>query len=422
MNGTPLDPAPTGTPVQEAGGPQGLEEPASAGPTAESLPAATPGGLRARLRAWRLWIILALVLAATVTLGLLTASGGNQGALSAENPAPSGAQALVRVLQDQGVDVVVADDHAAALAGLQAGDATLLLFDPNEYLDRGQLAELGTAAAKTVLVEPTFAQLAQLAPDIAQAGLIPQDVLDSNAALPAGCADPAAQAAGSVTPGGLAYRGPVTCFPVTGDGRPAGLYAASADGTDTVLGFTGLLTNEGITGGGNAALALQTLGSTGTLVWYLPVPADIPAGAAPVDPLSLLPDWVNPLLAWVLVVAALAALWRGRRLGPLALEPMPVVVRAAETAEGRARLYQDGKALDRAAANLRAATLTRLAARLRLGAGTAAGAVVEAAARATGRPTAELDYLLNRYVPANDSALVNWSQDLLDLEEEITAS
>ena len=366
-------------------------------------------------------MILALILSATVVLGLIKGSGEDRAALSAGNPAPSGAQALARVLQDRGVDVVVARGHAAAMAGLQSGDATLLLFDPHEYLDREQLNDLGAAAEKTVLVEPTFTQLAELTPDIAQAGLVPQDVLDSGA-LQSGCTDPAAQAAGSIAPGGLAYRGPVTCFPVNTLGPPAGLYASSLDGTQTVLGYTGLLANETITEGGNAALALHTLGSTGTLVWYLPAASDIPAGADPANPLSLLPDWVNPLLAWVLIVAALAALWRGRRMGPLALEPMPVVVRAAETADGRARLYQDSRALDQAAANLRAATLTRLAARLRLGPGSSTGAVVDAAARATGRSALELDNLLNRSMPVTDSALVIWSQELLDLEEEIIES
>ena len=367
-------------------------------------------------------MILALVLSATVVLGLFKGSGDDRAALSAGNPAPSGAQALARVLQGQGVDVVVARDHAAAMAGLQTGDATLLLFDPHEYLDRGQLTDLGSAAEKTVLVEPSFTQLAELTPDIAHAGLVPQDVLDSGAALLPGCSDPAAQAAGSVTSGGLAYRGPVTCFPINTVGPPAGLYASTRDGTQTVLGYTGLLANETITEGGNAALALHTLGSTGTLVWYLPAASDIPAGAAPASPLSLLPDWVNPLLVWAIVVAALAALWRGRRMGPLALEPMPVVVRAAETADGRARLYQDSRALDQATANLRAATLTRLAARLRLGPGSSTGAVVDAAARATGRSAIELDNLLNRSMPVTDSALVIWSQELLDLEEEIIES
>ena len=44
----------------------------------------------------------------------------------------------------------------------------------------------------------------------------------------------------------------------------------------------------------------------------------------------------------------LAALWRARRLGPLVAERLPVVVRAAETVEGHARLYQSRRARDRA--------------------------------------------------------------------------
>ena len=250
---------------------------------------------------------------------------------------------------------------------------------------------------------------------------MPQELIDAGTVDGADCPDPAAESAGSISAGGLAYRGPVTCFPVTGGSEPAaGLFAASADGSAAVLGFTGLLANDTIAENGNAALALWSLGRADTLVWYLPVPADIPAGDAPVNPFSLLPDWVNPLLVWVLVVTALAAFWRGRRLGPLAMEPMPVVVRAAETADGRARLYQDSKALDRAAANLRAGTMVRLASRLRLGPGSTAADVVQAAARSTGRSAAEVDSLLNRHVPANDSGLVAWSQELLYLEEEIT--
>ncbi|MFZ3454244.1 DUF4350 domain-containing protein [Arthrobacter sp. 7Tela_A1] len=385
------------------------------------LPARAPGSLRRRLRAWRLWIVLALVLAGGVALSLLTSAGEDRIPLSADNPAPDGAKAAASVLRAQGVDVVVPADYDAALTALEPGGATLLLVDPNEYLDSGQLGQLAGAADKTVLVEPTFLQLAELAPEIAQAGLVPEAFLESGSAPAADCSAPAAAAAGSVTAGGLAYRGQVTCFPVTGNSEPpAGVYASSADGSDSVLGFTGLLTNETIARDGNAALALHVLGSTDTLVWYLPVPSDILPGAAPANPFSLFPAWVDPLLIWTLVVAAAAIFWRGRRLGPLALEPMPVVVRAAETADGRARLYQDSRALDRAADNLRAATLVRLAARLRLGPGSTAAAVVDAAAHASGRPATDIDNLLNRHVPATDRDLVTWSQELLDLEEAIT--
>ena len=33
-------------------------------------------------------------------------------------------------------------------------------------------------------------------------------------------------------------------------------------------------------------------------------------------------------------------LWRGRRLGPLVVEPLPVVVKAVESTQGRGRLYR----------------------------------------------------------------------------------
>lgn len=378
--------------------------------------------LRARLRAWRLWIVLSLVLLGGVVLSLVTTSNADRTPLSASNASPGGAQAVVRVLQEQGVDVVQAADYEAALRLLdENAGAALLFFDPNEYLSGSQLGELETAARQRILVEPTFAQLQSLAPDISQAGLVPQEDVDAGSVAGARCADPAAEAAGSVSAGGLAYRGPVTCFPVSsGSGPAAGLFAASADSSAAVLGYSGLLANGTIGENGNAALALWSLGSAETLVWYLPVPADIPAGEAPANPFSLLPDWVDPLLVWILVVAALAAFWRGRRLGPLAMEPMPVVVRAAETADGRARLYQDSRALDRAAANLRAGTMVRLASRLRLGPGSTAAAVTAAAARSTGRAEADVDALLNRHVPVNDSELVTWSRELLHLEEEIT--
>lgn len=394
----------------------------AAAPAARQVPVSSGmSALRSRLRAWRLWIFLSLLLAGGVVLTLLTSSNTDRTALSAANAAPEGAQAVVRVLQEQGVEVVQAEDYESAVAALQSQDAALLFFDPNEYLARSQLRELGAAAAKKVLVEPTFAQLQVLAPDISQAGLVPGALMDAGVVARPDCTDPGAEAARSVSAGGLAYRGPVTCFPVTGSSEPAaGLYAAAEDGSAAVLGYSGLLANGSVAENGNAALALWTLGSTDTLVWYLPVPGDILPADAPVNPFSLLPGWVNPLLVWTVVVAALAAFWRGRRLGPLAMEPMPVVVRAAETADGRARLYQDSRALDRAAANLRAATMVRLASRLRLGPGSTAAEVVQAAARSTGRSEADVDSLLNRSVPANDSDLVAWSQELLHLEEEIT--
>ncbi|MBP3044591.1 DUF4350 domain-containing protein [Arthrobacter jiangjiafuii] len=394
--------------------------PASARPAARNAPSGSfRATLRARLRAWRLWIVLGLVLCLVVVLGLLRGTGDNT-ALSPVNPAPAGSMAAAEILAEQGVEVLVPSSHAEARSLLtgRGEDATLLLVDPSGYLGPSQLEELNGQARRQVLVEPSFEQLAALAPGIRAAGVMPDDGAD--AALSPGCDAPDALAAENIDGGGLAYRAPLTCF--TASGGDSGVYAADGTGGVVVLGNAGLLANESLASRGNAALTLRTLGSTGTLIWYLPTVSDIPAGQGPVDPQSLLPQWVDPVLLWLLVVALLAAFWRGRRLGPLAAEPLPVVVRSAETAEGRARLYQDSRATERAAATFRAATLTRLASRLRVGPQSTADMVVRAAAAATGRRQADVEALLNGPLPATNAALVNWSQDLQALEEEVTAS
>ena len=72
---------------------------------------------------------------------------------------------------------------------------------------------------------------------------------------------------------------------------------------------------------------------------------------------DLLPDWVGPTVLELFIAVVLVAGWRARRLGPVVEEPLPVVVRAAEVTEGRARLYRRAKARDRAANELRRATV-----------------------------------------------------------------
>ncbi|MBG6179930.1 DUF4350 domain-containing protein [Arthrobacter sp. CAN_A1] len=373
----------------------------------------------ARLRRTGPWLILGILLIGVVLVGFLGRSGQDGGVLSPINPAPVGAMALAEVLGEQGVEVIRAESLESAAAAT-AGGATLLLHDPDSWLDADQLGSLDGLADRLVLVEPNSLVLGALARDIRQAGLIP-DAEDGP--LPAACQVADAVAAGSITAGGLAYRADDICFPsaTAQGGPPSGSYAATADRTVVALGNGSILSNETIDEDGNAALALRTLGSTPVLVWYQPTAADLALGDTPVDPLTLLPDWVNPVMLWLLGTAVLAVLWRGRRLGALVEEPLPVVVRAAETAEGRARLYQDSSSVDRAAANLRAATLLRLAARLRLPATSSVSAVVDAAARHTTRPAADLDRLLRTDSPTSDAHLVRWSQDLDALEKEIDA-
>jgi hypothetical protein len=68
----------------------------------------------------------------------------------------------------------------------------------------------------------------------------------------------------------------------------------------------------------------------------------------------------------LIVLGLIVALWRGRRLGPVVVEPLPVVVRSAELVEGHGRLYERGRAGAEVAAALREGARTRLAARFGL--------------------------------------------------------
>jgi hypothetical protein len=186
----------------------------------------------------------------------------------------------------------------------------------------------------------------------------------------------------------------------------------------TLLGTAAPLRNDRLDEHGNAALALGVLGGRARLVWYLPALGDALATEEK-SFLALLPDgWRWGVLQAGVAVLLLAA-WRARRLGPVVREPLPVVVPAAETVEGRARLYRRARARDQAAAALREAALARLAARLGLPPTAGAGAVAAAvSARASG-PAGAVDATLCGPPPPDDAALVRLADDLDALEGEV---
>ena len=139
-------------------------------------------------------------------------------------------------------------------------------------------------------------------------------------------------------------------------------------------------------------MALGTLGRSHTVVWWLPSTADplqFDQGAE-VGITDLVPSWVRWALLQVVLAVAVVVWWRGRRLGRVVVEPLPVVVRATESVEGRARLYRRGRARGSAADAMRTASLTRLRARLGLPRSAPADVVVAAVSRPH-RPTRDRD-------------------------------
>jgi hypothetical protein len=193
-----------------------------------------------------------------------------------------------------------------------------------------------------------------------------------------------------------------------------------------VLGAPDVLYNSRLDKQGNASLALQLLGSRPELVWYLPSLSDDQAATETERRgfFDLIPSgwrWATVQLA---IAAVLAALWRARRLGPLVSERLPVVIRASETVEGRARLYRRANARDRAASALRTATRSRLAPLVGVSPTQAHApeTLVPALSTHLRSPVQDLHLVLFGPAPSNDAALIALADQLDALESEVRHS
>jgi len=412
-----------------------VSAPVKAGPPEFRADGGTRAGrLRAGWQKHRFWLMAGAAFVVVTGAGLILGTAGQRsaGELSITNPAPDGAQAAATVLAGQGVDVTATDSLAATTTALAAngpGSSTVLVFDPQQLLSPEQGARLAASAAehgsKIVAIAPGPLMVGKLSGELASAG----SVSTGSEGVPANCAQPDALAAGSIIVPGTAgassgteakvYRGPASCFAPSGEAGGAGVLAATADGGVCVVGSAGVLSNDALARAGNAALTFRLLGSRDHLVWYTASAKDIPVAAQPPSLAELTPPWVFPATAWLLLVGVLGMLWRGRRDGPLVLEPLPVIVKASETVTGRARLYQDAKAVDTAARTLQRATLNRLAHALRLGGAAAPDAVVAAVSAHLGRDRRQLFALLVHNVPRNEKEMLTMATLLAALEEEV---
>lgn len=196
----------------------------------------------------------------------------------------------------------------------------------------------------------------------------------------------------------------------------------TADGrTVTVVGSADFMTNGGLLREGAAALAMNLAGNHARLIWFAPQQLQ---GETAAD--KTIGELIPRSVVWVALqlglVVALLALWQGRRLGPLVAERIPVVVRASETVEGRARLYRSRRARGQAAAALRTAALHRLTPRLGLGAGTAETAVTAALARRCEIDEHGVGRVLFGPPPASDNELLELAHSLDDIERQVSQS
>jgi hypothetical protein len=387
--------------------------------------AARPGPGSAQRRSWRLPLaIAAFVLLGGALIALLAPpplSPAN-GYLDPASTQPQGTRALADILAGRGTQVIRVTSAAAAVSAVHGGATTVVVTSP-ALLTGAQLRTLAAARVSLVIVEPDAAVLAALAPDVTMTGS--QDV----GPLKPSCGLPAAELAGSADMGGAGLRlapgsSGVTCYP--DDSASLAQYSIARPDSGpreiTVLGTGAPLLNQNLASLGNAALALNLLSHRGQLAWLVPYPTGPPvATSGPPSTWSLIPRGTYLVCAELGVALLLTALWRARRLGPLVAEQLPVVVRAAETTEGHARLYQARRSRDRAAEALRRAAIARLAPSLGLPSEPAEEVIATEIAFRSRRTPAQARQLLYGPAPASDAELVRLADELDALEREVRA-
>lgn len=384
---------------------------------------AAPPGAAPSSRRWSLWAWAAIA-------GLLVVVGGAGAALSGlgewserdvldpESRGPDGAAAVVELLREGGIDVVIARDRENAREALATASPATLVTADSPLLSDDTLRGIVDAATDVVLIDPRARAVEIVLPGALSEGFAP------DAPVAPECASEVAARAGEIVPGRLLQPGTAAgltaCYP-TGGGYGLLVGESATGGVASALDGREIVINSALAQNGNAALALGLMGRLPTVVWYSPGVDDADIAAEPTLG-ELTPGWVTPAIVVLAAAAVAAAIWRGRRFGPLVVEDLPVTVRASETMEGRARLYARGRDTAHAADALRIGAAGRLARMLGLGRAADVHVIADAAADRTGAPRARVRSLLVDDVPGTEKDLVAISDGLDDLERAVRAA
>jgi hypothetical protein len=380
---------------------------------------------RQRVRSARGPVILVVVVLVLSVLLALAQSRGTRGYLDPDATDPSGAGALAALLREQGVEVVrvtTADQARQSLAAA-TGSRTLLVAQ--------DLAPLSPEMVEAALDQRPDHLVAVGGLPGAETALAPWATATfggGDTEVPPGCSWDIAERVGPLVDQGVRFSTSDSTALLCWNGL-----VADRPGNDrldqpptTLIGNGRLLTNDLLADSGNAALGMNVVGRDRTVVWWLPSLADpLQAGSAGEPPSisDLVPPWVGLALLQVGIAVLVVVWWRGRRLGRVVVEPLPVVVRATETVEGRARLYRRAGARDRAADVLRDRTTSRLRSLLGLPRNAGLDEVGPAVAARTGRDSTAVRALLAPGgTPLDDAGLTRLADALDTLEDEVRRS
>jgi len=338
--------------------------------------------------------------------------------LSINNAEPAGTKAVAEILRNRGVTVSETGSLSEARSRL-GGDGTLVIAS-YAYLDEAQIDSILGWTGPVIWLAPEEYDLPLIDSRLTyswagdRASVLPQCTLD--AARRAEQITTEGQRVSLTRETALA----TTCY-VDGFGSGV-LVQFERDGASpmTVIGAPSFMTNADLALEGDAALALNLLGTRDHVAWYVGTLFDTSTLTGNGEGVTLrAPAWTNTAILALALTFLIAALWRGRRMGPLVTEPLPVVVPGSEATRGRARLYRRGRASGHASAALRAGAARRLSTRLGLGPHSTPTEIVTAVSTATGRESAVTHELLYGPPPRDESAMLDLVRRLDALESEV---
>ena len=357
-------------------------------------------------------IIVVFSLLFAIAASILPKAGYNNAPVGIRNKEGDGARALAQVLGDHGISVREVNAQQAASVD---ENTTLVVIFPSRMTERmAQAIETRTNVVYVGLEEEYGSHAPYL-----QGLRSERDYSSSKTWLTPGCTSDIAGRTQHLEASDYVLSGPASgwhlCF--SDDGLTYAYAERSDSGRFRALIPDSLrLRNRAIAEGGNAALAINTIGRTPKVAWYSPTRSDTPTGTSQ-DGMPASP-YLMPAFLMVIAACLLAGLARGRRLGPLTSERLPIEVPASETLIGKARLMRSQRAYEHAAQALRSSTASRIATALGV-AHTADREALTHAMEQRGLPSSRCSALLWGPPPTSEKALIRLANDLDALEKEI---
>ena len=355
-------------------------------------------------------LIVTFLLLVCVGIALLPRAGFDSTPVGIRNPLGDGARALAQVLERHGVSV---REVSAREAMTVDEDTTLVVVFPSRMSPSVRGGVITRANVVYIGLEQEYGS----SPSYLN-GLTTSRVWKDSMRTPPGCSSEAANRARSLTSSQYTVSGDASgwqlCF--TADGHEFA-YAERSDagGFRAVIPDSVRVRNRAILDEGNAALALNAIGRTHKVAWYV---ATTDESLSEEETTLIESPYLAPAFLMMIGAFLLAAMARGKRLGPLTPERLPVEVPAAETLVGKARLMRSQRSYAHAATALRSATASAIASTLGVPHSADRDALVRAINQ-RGLPPSRYETALWGPPPSTEAELVRLANDLDALEKEI---